>query len=79
MARGLISNHGICHLLQVVSLHDSVAALKEKLEQCQEIRAELVTARSVESVVRITIMNDDTCCQSCPQPGHPGQGSQSGH
>ena len=32
-------------MFQVVSLHDSVTALKEQLEQCQEIRAELVTAR----------------------------------
>ena len=32
-------------MFQVVSLHDSVAALREKLEQCQHIRAELVTAR----------------------------------
>ena len=37
-------------MLQVVSLHDSVATLKEKLEQSQEIRAQLVTARSVERV-----------------------------
>ena len=38
-----------CHdhmiMFQVVSLHDSVAALREKLDQCQQIRAELVTAR----------------------------------
>ena len=32
-------------MFQVVSLHDSVAALREKLDQCQQIRAELVTAR----------------------------------
>ena len=32
-------------VVQVVSLHDSVAALKEKLDQCGEVRAELVTAR----------------------------------
>ena len=32
-------------ILQVGSLHDSVTALREKLEQCQQIRAELVTAR----------------------------------
>ena len=32
-------------MLQVGSLHDSVTALREKLEQCQQIRAELVTAR----------------------------------
>ena len=44
-------NQGIAHLetefdlLQVGSLHDSVTALREKLEQCQQIRAELVTAR----------------------------------
>ena len=44
-----LSHPGVCHdhmmMFQVVSLHDSVAALREKLEQCQHIRAELVTAR----------------------------------
>lgn len=45
----MAESSGVCHdhmmMFQVVSLQDSVAALREKLEQCQAIRAELVTAR----------------------------------